>query len=145
MSSSNHSNVWQSWKTAIGLIFSLKVTLKYMIDNLNDSIFEHDSISAISIGNHMLVLYDLSKVADKHLKKMWKIMFLIKTSMDDTDKEDILYIGQQYNEVFVWYIRNHHNEDMVSEFESVLRFIDFDVKYFYHVLLENNDLRVSCT
>ena len=144
------SNLWYYWKSSMSLVLSLRVTLKYMIDNLGDNIFEYNSISAISIGNHMMALYDLSNLADKHVKKLGEIMFFMKASMDEIDKEDICYTGQEYNEVFAWYIWNHNNEQIISEFKSVIRFIDFDVKYLYNVFfkktsIENNDIRISRT
>lgn len=133
--SSTYCNLWYSWKLSISLILSLRVTLKYMMQNLDNNIFNYDSMSAVSIGNDMMALYNLSNLTNKQLKDMGKIMSFIKVSLDDMDKKDIFDLGQQYNEIFAWFIWNHYNHEMVSEFKKVIALIQSDIECFRHVIL----------
>lgn len=131
-------NLWYSWKLSISLILSLRVTLKYMMENLENNIFNYDSISAVSMGNHMMALYDLSILTNKQLKDMGKIMSFIKVSLDDDDKKDIFDLGQQYNEIFAWFIWNHYNHEMVFEFKKVIEFIESDIECFCNVIFHKH-------
>lgn len=143
MSSSNCSNLWYSWKLSISLILSLRVTLKYMIENLDNNIFNYDSLSAVSIGNHMMTLYDLSNVTNEQLKDMGEIMSFLKVSLDDVDNKDIFDLGQQYNEIFARYIWNHYNREIVSEFKKVIDFIQSDIECFYHVIFHKRSIETT--
>jgi formyltetrahydrofolate hydrolase len=92
-------------------------------------------MSAVSIGNHMMALYNLSNITNKQLKDMGKIMFFIKVSLDEDDKKDIFDFGQEYNEIFAWFIWNHYNHEMVSEFKKVIALIQSDIECFCDVIL----------
>lgn len=140
MPSPNQSNLWYSWKLSISLILSLRVTLKYINENLDNNIFSYDSMSAVSIGNCMMALYDLLNVTNKQLEDMGKVMSFIKVSLNNVDKEDIFDFGSQYNKVFARYIWNHFNDEMVSEFKEVVNFIQSDIECFYDAILHKTKI-----
>lgn len=78
----------------------------------------------------MLAYNNLSKITDKQLEFLGKLMSYFKTSINDVDKEDIYNLGEEYNKIFAAFIGKHQDERMISEFTSVINLIHLDIKSF---------------